>query len=235
MNIFGLIGDPLEHSFSRQYFINKFEDEGILNTVYRLYPLQDISGIRSFIDKLHELKGLNVTAPYKIKILTFLDSIETEARNIGAVNTILIKRGKNNIHLLEVINPSGTSALILGTGGAAKAVAYALNELKVAYCFISREKTGEGIRNYESLSMDFVKQYSIIINASPQGTYPFINSYPEIPYQFLNEQHFLFDLVYNLSESLFLSKGRKMGCRGINGMKMLIYQAEKSWEIWNQI
>jgi shikimate dehydrogenase len=246
MQLFGLIGYPLSHSFSKGYFSEKFQKENIDGCRYDNYPIEDISLLPGVIESNPQLIGLNVTIPYKEKVLTFLDNISDEAKEIGAVNTIRIHRQHKRItlsgyntdvygfseSLKPLLKPHHTSALILGTGGASKAVKFALNKLGIDFVQVSRNRSEECL-GYEDVTEDIIETHKIIVNTTPLGTFPKIEEYPSLPYQFLNPQHLLYDLVYNPGITAFLNHGLNHGCRIKNGLEMLHLQAEKSWEIWN--
>jgi len=239
MRKFGLIGRSLKHSFSKIYFEEKFKREG-LDCSYELFELQDVSGIRGFISR-NNLVGLNVTIPYKQDVMPFLDGIDEEAKEIGAVNTIRINKilegfntdsrafGKS---LEEFFDVRGKEALILGTGGASRAVAFALKKLGVDYLFVSR-KPEVGEIGYADLNREVMASHLIIVNATPLGMFPDTHSYPEIPYELLTREHLLYDLTYNPEETEFLRRGKERGAKTINGLRMLHLQAEYSWQIWN--
>jgi len=242
MKKYGLIGFPLGHSFSVPYFKEKFSKENLLDSIYEAYPLDQIQKLNKVFDDNPELIGLNVTIPYKEAVIPFLDELEEKAMKIGAVNTIKIKNGKRigyntdilgfQNSLLPLIEDSFVQGLILGTGGAAKAVAFVLEELGIPFRYVSSKPSTENI-NYQDLNENWIKSHTLIIHCSPLGMYPHIDSFPDIPYQYLGEGHILFDLIYNPEETLFLKKGREMGARTKNGLEMLYRQAEASWEIWN--
>lgn len=248
MRLFGLIGNPLSHSFSAKYFAKKFESENIADADYRLFPLNDISEITALIGFLTDLQGFNITIPYKLAILPYLNHITDAAKSVGAVNCVKIERNASGMiltgyntdiygfreSLLPVLKPFHRKALVLGTGGAAKAVCYTLHELGIEYSLVSRSENGQTILNYSQLSQKIISDNPLIINTSPVGTYPEIEKCPDIPYQFLSSRHLLFDLVYNPSETKFLKLGSEAGAAILNGSKMLELQAEKSWEIWNE-
>ncbi len=238
----GLIGFPLSHSFSPSYFKEKFEKGKILNWEYKAYPLETIDDLNPLLKNDPQLIGLNVTIPYKEKVIPFLDDIDEAAAAIGAVNTILKIKGKlkgfnTDIYgfkksLVDFLgNKKVNKALILGTGGAAKAVEYVLQELEIESKFVSRNQK-DSMFTYEDIDPQLIKKYPLIINTTPLGTYPNVNDAPELPYAALTTQHFLYDLVYNPSKTLFLSKGELQGTKTINGLQMLHLQAEKAWEIW---
>lgn len=242
--IFGLIGYPLEHSFSPAYFDRKFLRENLHECQYKLFPLQDISDF-TLLCAGNKFSGLNVTIPYKESVIPYLDDLEAEARQIGAVNTILFREGKKigyntdawgfRQSILPVLNElevGKPKALVLGTGGSAKAVCHVLKSLHIAFTLVSRE-TGKGI-TYEMVDDTVLETHQIIINTSPLGMAPEIRGYPPIPYEKLKKTHFLFDLIYNPKKTVFLTKGLNRHCAVKNGHDMLVYQAEKSWEIWNK-
>ena len=247
MRLFGLIGYPLSHSFSAKYFAKKFETEDISDTDYQLFPLEDIYMLPSLIHRLPDLQGFNVTIPYKSAILPFLDFIDSEALAIGAVNCVKILQSDSGIKLtgyntdvygfrqslIPLLKPHHRDALVLGAGGASKAVCYALRELGIFFTIVSRSKQDEKQLLYSELNQNIINDNLLIINTSPVGTYPETQLYPDIPYQFLGNKHLLFDLIYNPAETRFLQKGRESGASIINGSQMLELQAEKSWEIWN--
>jgi shikimate dehydrogenase len=248
MRKFGLIGYPLGHSFSKKYFAEKFEKEEIIDCVYENYPLENVESLLRLITDNIELVGLNVTIPYKEKVVQFLDEIDKDAEEIGAVNTIKISRSSEGSISLKGFNtdvygfsrPLGAvlqthhkKALILGTGGAAKAVAWVLSNYNIDFQFVSRRaKTSEYI-SYSDLSKRDILEHTIIINTSPVGMYPEIDAKPNIDYSGLTENHILYDLVYNPEETLFLKEGVRKKAITINGLPMLYLQAEKAWEIWN--
>lgn len=236
---YGLIGYPLSHSFSPAYFNNKFAIEKI-DARYDAYAIPTIDELAMLLKEHPLLKGLNVTIPYKEQVLPLLHDIDTAARDIGAVNCIGIRDGKlvgyntDYIGFAKSLRPllqaQHTHALVLGTGGAAKAVIYALKQLGIEYKIVSR--TG-GDMQYADVDEQVLKQYKLIINTTPVGMYPEIDKAPDIPYQYLGEEHLLYDLVYNPEETLFLQKGRQQGATIKNGYEMLILQAEAAWHIWN--
>jgi shikimate dehydrogenase len=243
MKAYGLIGYPLTHSFSEKYFNEKFAAEHITDCTYKLYELPDINELPALIKSIPNLHGLNVTVPHKEKVMPFLDAIETEAQKIGAVNVIKIENGKTTgynsdyqgfIQSLENFYPvgSGSQALVLGTGGAAKAVLAALDALSISYKVVSRQPQ-PGQLHYNELTPAIMATHTLLINATPLGTYPKVDTCPPIPYEALTENHYLYDLVYNPAETLFLKKGREAGARIKNGHEMLVRQAEVAWEIWN--
>ena len=240
---YGLIGYPLSHSFSKGYFTEKFKKEGIKNAAYETYPLEKISDFTTLLQNNPELVGLNVTIPYKEAIIPYLDELSEEAKKIGAVNTIKIINGKKigynsdvvgfEKSLIQHLKPTHNKALVLGTGGAAKAVWFVLEKLNIPYLKVSRTAS-ENIIAYDTISIDLVKKYPLIINTTPLGMSPKLETKPDIPYQALTKNHFLYDLVYNPQTTLFLEMGQKMGATIQNGLPMLHGQAERSWELWRE-
>ena len=240
---YGLIGYPLSHSFSKGYFTEKFKKEGIKNAAYETYPLEKISDFTTLLQNNPELVGLNVTIPYKEAIIPYLDELSEEAKKIGAVNTIKIINGKKigynsdvvgfEKSLIQHLKPTHNKALVLGTGGAAKAVWFVLKKLNIPYLKVSRTAS-ENIIAYDTISIDLVKEYPLIINTTPLGMSPKLETKPDIPYQALTKNHFLYDLVYNPQTTLFLEMGQKMGATIQNGLPMLHGQAERSWELWRE-
>lgn len=247
MKLIGLIGYPLTHSFSVGYFSDKFKKEHIKNYEYRNFPIKHISGLSQLLKKNPEICGLNVTIPYKEKIISYLDKLDPVAERIGAVNTVkFVQDGSRKVMVgyntdcygfLKSLTPNLDSryrrALILGTGGSSKAVAFVLQELNMEFLFVSR-KPESGEIGYRDLCLSVIRKYLLIINTTPLGTFPDVNIFPDIPYDLLTSDHILFDLVYNPPETEFLRFGRQKGARCINGQKMLELQAEKSWEIWTR-
>lgn len=241
MKLFGLIGKNIDYSFSRTYFSKKFEQEK-LNCVYKNFDLQSIDKFLSIFET-NTISGLNVTIPYKEVIIPFLDELDEEAKAIGAVNTVKIENDKligyNTDHhgfsksIQPHLNKTHKRALILGTGGASKAIAYALECLGIEFRFVSRKNHNKEIYKYEDLHTQDIKEHTIIINSTPLGTYPNTEDCPNIPYGELSENHLVYDLIYNPMETKFLKYGKKAGAKTINGLEMLHLQAEKSWEIWH--
>ena len=243
--VFGLLGKNISYSFSRGYFAEKFELLGLNKHEYKNFDIQDIAGFSSIIKDETCLKGINVTIPYKEEVMQYLDIIDDTAKAIGAVNTIkFTKRGNLKGYNTDVvgfensISPYFKShhkfALILGTGGASKAIAYALKKNKIQYKFVSRKPSGKEEISYNDLTNEVLNKYHIIVNCTPIGTSPDIHVSPNIPYQFLSEKHLLFDLIYNPEISTFLAKGKQQGASIKNGFEMLEMQAEESWRIWNE-
>jgi shikimate dehydrogenase len=247
MERLGLIGYPLSHSFSETYFREKFRREGIGGVEYRNYPIRSMKELIPLIRDTEGLVGLNVTIPYKEKVLPLLDELDKEAAEISAVNTIRIARGHGRIRLkgfnsdaygfreslIPLLGSGHRYALVLGTGGASKAVTYVLEQLGLDYQYVSRDPA-EGQLHYLDLCYAVIKKHTLIINTTPLGTYPETSAFPNIPYDLLTTGHILFDLVYNPPETEFLKMGKQKGATVKNGHEMLILQAERSWEIWNQ-
>jgi shikimate dehydrogenase len=240
---FGLVGKNIDYSFSKKYFTEKFEKENLINHSYQNFDIQSVFEITQIV-KNTNLCGLNVTIPYKEEIIPFLDKISKKAKKIGAVNTIKItKKGKLKGYntdffgfqksLGSLLNEHHKKALILGTGGSSKAIAFAFKKLGIQYSFVS-QKLRRDYLPYEKLNEAIFQEYQIIINCTPLGTFPDINSCPNIPYNLLNANHIVFDLVYNPEETTFLQKAKQNGATTKNGMEMLVFQAEKAWEIWNK-
>ena len=238
---FGLIGKNIDYSFSKKYFSEKFKKEN-LDYTYSNFDIVNISEIESILQN-NSISGYNVTIPYKEEIIKFLDEIDEVAKDIGAVNTIKKIDNKNigfntdsigfEKSLLPLIeNKIPKNALILGSGGASKAIKYVLKKLKINYSTVSR-KEGKSEFVYENLNEVILNKFKMIINCSPVGTFPNINNCPNIPYEFLTKDHILYDLVYNPIESLFLKRGRNLGCKTKNGLEMLEIQANESWSVWN--
>lgn len=245
MKKFGLIGFPLSHSFSQKFFTEKFAKENIYHCVYENFPLQSIEKIFSLLKSETHLRGLNVTIPYKEKIIPFLDYKNEVVEKTGACNCINIIEGKLYGYntdvigfaksLLEKLEPHHTNALILGTGGAAKAVEFVMNELNIDYKFVSRKSSLlHNQISYKEVDQSTIQSHTLIINTSPLGMFPKVDEYPDLLYQFLTPNHYLFDLVYNPAKTLFLQKGEAHGAAIMNGHDMLIIQAEESWKIWNE-
>jgi shikimate dehydrogenase len=241
---FGIIGKDISYSFSRNYFQEKFKKLGL--TTYQYYNF-DIPEIEEFPFLLYhredEFRGLNVTIPYKEAIIRYLDEVDSEAQKIGAVNTIKVTDDNKLVgyntdahgfqkSIVPLLKSHHNKALILGTGGASKAIAYVFKKLNIDYKFVSRNEA-EGMVTYEMLDAEIMGDYTIIVNCTPVGTHPTIENAPTIPYQYLSDKHLLYDLIYNPAETKFLQKGKKHGASIKNGLEMLELQAEKAWEIWN--
>jgi shikimate dehydrogenase len=240
-NQYGLIGKNIAYSFSRNYFTEKFRKLELDNT-YENFDIEDLSKFPDSIQNNPNLKGLNVTIPYKEAVIPYLDGLSETAQKIGAVNTIQIKNRKLTGHntdyygfqksLEPLLKPNHKKALILGTGGASKAVAFALDTLGISYRFVSRTQQVNAV-GYESLTKDVFNNHQIIINTTPIGTFPNTSDCPNIPYDMLTPSHIAFDLIYNPAETEFLKKAKSFGATTKNGLEMLELQAEKAWEIWN--
>lgn len=243
--LYGLLGYPLGHSFSRNYFNNKFEAEDI-DAEYINFEIPDINMLMEVISEYYNLNGLNVTIPYKEQVIPFLDELDEDAANIGAVNVIKIIH-KNNDLILKgynsdvvgfcdsispLVKPHMKKALILGTGGAAKAVCYGLKKLGIESQFVSRKKT-ENTITYPEINKDIIDEHHIIVNTTPLGMYPNVDDCPDIPYELLTEKHLCYDLLYNPDETLFMKNAKGYGATVKNGLEMLLLQAFVSYEIWN--
>lgn len=237
MRHYGIIGYPLHHSFSAKYFSEKFEREGI-EAEYSLYPI-GMEDLRLKIEDLfHRLDGMNVTMPYKQTIIPYLDRLDETAEAVGAVNVVHKRVGYNTdcIGFMESIKPllrnSDRKALVLGTGGASKAVCYGLKQLGINPTLVSRTPK-DGMIGYSDLTEGLMAEHTIIVNCTPLGMVPDTESYPPIPYELISAQHLLFDCIYNPEETVFLRKGRAQGAKTQNGIEMLYGQAKAAWKIWN--
>jgi len=249
---YGLIGYPLSHSFSKKYFTEKFEKEGIKDCGYELFPLASIDQLPQLLKDHPLLGGLNVTIPYKESVIPFLDELDETAKAVGAVNCIEISRSDDHkVKLIgyntdvfgfrQSIKPfletQHERALILGTGGAAKAVHSVLKEIGITCYFATRgksDKEGNNIFTYEELNENMIRAFKLIVNATPVGTFPDTDASPQIPYEYISRGHLLYDLVYNPAETVFLKKGKEKGAAAVNGLSMLHQQAEEAWQIWNR-
>ncbi|MBR2103026.1 MAG: shikimate dehydrogenase [Prevotella sp.] len=245
MDKYGLIGHPLGHSFSISYFNEKFQNENI-DAEYLNFDIPSIDGLFEVLALNPELKGLNVTIPYKEKVLSFLDSISPEARAIGAVNVIRVDHKGSDVRLKgfnsdvigftksiePMLEKCHKKALILGTGGASKAVDFGLRSIGLETVFVSRYER-PGTIQYGSVTAEVVKEYNVIVNCTPVGMFPRTDQCPQLPYEALDEHNILYDLLYNPDETLFMYKGRKQGATVKNGLEMLLLQAFASWEFWN--
>lgn len=247
MKTYGLIGYPLKHSFSYRFFGEKFSKEKI-DAQYLNFEIAHIDRLTDIIKEYTKLQGLNVTIPYKEQVIPFLDELDPTAAAIGAINVIKITRDGEKIYLKGfnsdyigfrnsisplIIPEIHRKALILGTGGASKAVEYGLKDLGLKTQYVSRSPK-EGIITYNELSQEIIEEHTVIVNASPVGTFPNIEEYPDIPYQFISKNHLLYDLVYNPPITKFLDLGKRQGARIKNGEEMLELQAIAAWHIWNE-
>lgn len=243
MRQFGLIGKNISYSFSKSYFADKFKNENIVDAVYNVFDLNTIDEVEN-VFKEEGLVGFNVTIPYKQEIIQYLDELSPEAKEIDAVNTVLIKNGKKIgyntdcygfLHSIQpLLTPKHQKALVLGNGGAAKAVYYILNQLNINYKIVSRNYI-ENNFTYEDINENVLNNYQIIINCSPVGTFPNVVNAPLLPYNYINANHLLYDLIYNPPLTKFLENGQNKGSIIKNGHEMLVLQAEKAWEIWNKV
>lgn len=239
---YGLIGKKLTHSFSPNYFKEKFERENIKHSEYLAFELNEINDFKKLLSKHKNLKGLNVTIPYKEAIIPFLDKLSTEAKAIDAVNTIQFKNNQLIGHNTDVVGFEQslgpllqnyhTSALILGTGGAAKAVKFVLGKLNISFKLVSRSSHLNRL-TYKDLNDEIIRDNTLIINTTPIGMHPFENEIPSIPLEALSEKHLVYDLIYNPKKTLLLQEAEKRKANIKNGLEMLQLQAEASWKIWN--
>jgi shikimate dehydrogenase len=248
MEQYGLIGYPLKHSFSKGYFNDKFAAENV-GAEYINFEISSIKEFKSIIKNNPQLKGLNVTIPYKEQVIPFLDQLSENAKLIGAINVVKIDHSKGKTKLTgfnsdiigfkESIEPllqaQHQRALILGTGGSAKAIYYGLKQLGVIATFVSRKKESKTTLTYEELNADIISGNKIIVNCTPVGMWPNIDECPTIPYELLTSEHLLYDLLYNPDETLFMKKGKEQGATVKNGLEMLLLQAFASWEFWQGI
>ena len=243
MDLYGLIGHPLGHSFSKDFFNQKFQTENI-DAQYLNFDIPTIELLNEVLTR-QQIKGLNVTIPYKEKVIPFLDELSEEAKSIGAVNVIKVYQQENKIRLKgfntdvigfteslqPLLNPTHKKALILGTGGASKAVQFGLQQLNIEPLFVSR-RSSDNTLTYSQLTFKVMKEHTVVINCTPVGMHPHTDECPEIPYEFIGEGHILYDLVYNPEETLFLKKGKAVGATTKNGLEMLLLQAKAAWNIW---
>ena len=243
MDLYGLIGHPLGHSFSKDFFNQKFQSENI-DAQYLNFDIPTIELLNEVLTR-QQIKGLNVTIPYKEKVIPFLDELSEDAKSIGAVNVIKVYQQENKIRLKgfntdvigfteslqPLLNPTHKKALILGTGGASKAVQFGLQQLNIETLFVSR-RSCDNTLTYSQLTSKVMKEHTVVINCTPVGMHPHTDECPEIPYEFIGEGHILYDLVYNPEETLFLKKGKAVGATTKNGLEMLLLQAKAAWNIW---
>ncbi|MBK8564747.1 MAG: shikimate dehydrogenase [Saprospiraceae bacterium] len=245
MRLFGIIGYPLSHSFSPGFFAKKFSKEGLDNCRYDAFPLPSIDLLPQLLTNNPNLEGLNVTIPYKSAVIPYLDSMSDEAQAIGAVNVLKIKDGKLIGHNSDVFGfehslrnflpdpvQEKLHALVLGTGGASKAVQFVLRKMDLPFLLVSRNFSAESI-DYESVTEEVMQSHQLVINTTPLGMSPIVDTCPLLPYQQLTPSHHLYDLVYNPEKTKFLALGESNGSKILNGLPMLYLQAEKAWEIWN--
>lgn len=245
MDTYGLIGYPLGHSFSINYFNQKFHDENI-DAEYVNFELPQIDDLQEVLDATPTLRGFNVTIPYKQKVISYLDSLSPEARAIGAVNVVKVERKGNSttlkgynsdvIGFTQSIEPMlekvHKKALILGTGGASKAINYSLRSLGLETLFVSRSQKDDTIQ-YKDITAETIKEYNVIVNCTPCGMYPNVEEAPQLPYEAMDSHTILYDLIYNPDETLFMKLGKEQGATVKNGLEMLLLQAFASWEFWN--
>lgn len=246
MKTFGLIGFPLGHSFSKKFFTEKFEREGIADSHYELFPMEDIHSITQLLEKEDSLRGLNVTIPHKVNVLPFLNELDDAAERIGAVNCISVERKGTETWLkgfntdafgfAESLKPflkeHHTQALVLGDGGAAKAVKYVLGQLNISFLSVVRTAVAGAIL-YDEISDELMSSHQLIINTTPLGTFPNVGASPAIPYHLITDQHLAYDLVYNPEETEFMRRAKAQGAAVKNGLEMLQLQALRAWSIWN--
>ena len=245
MNVYGLIGYPLGHSFSKQYFTEKFVKERISNCVFEAFPIPTIEEFPALVKANPDLKGLGVTIPYKEQVLKYVDELSEEVQSIGATNSIRIHNNKLIAYNTDIagfsqsfqklLQPHHTKALVLGTGGASKAVQYVLKQLRIECMVVTRNSTDQaGFINYVDINAAIMTESTVLINCTPVGMWPNESTCPDIPYQLITSYHYLYDLVYKPEETLFLKKGKDKGATTQNGYEMLLIQAEESWRIWNR-
>jgi len=243
MRLYGLIGYPLGHSFSKKYFTEKFAREGIADARFDLFPLPDIAGFPALLAAHPDLRGLSVTIPHKASVMPYLDELDETARVVGAVNCIRIDNGRLKGFNTDVAGfeqslegmwqaAGGKTALILGSGGASKAVAYVLKKRGIPFRFVSRNAEGENRISYDDFHQLAPDSYFLIVNTTPLGTWPDVNNCPDVPFGQLTSKHLVYDLVYNPPETLLLQRAGARGCSVKNGLEMLQLQAEAAWKIW---
>lgn len=244
MRLFALIGFPLTHSFSEKYFTEKFEHEGITDASFKAFSIENVNTLKQLLIQYPTLAGFCITIPHKKAILNFLNDSTTAVKVMGACNCVRIVKGKligYNTDVLgfeqsfaPMLQPNHTKALVLGTGGASAAVKYVLNKRNIAYRIVSRTKNDDlNYLVYEDVDAQIMAAYTVIINTTPLGTFPVVDEAPSLPYHLLTSQHYLFDLVYNPTETKFLRLGKHAGAATKNGYDMLVLQAEENWKIWN--
>ena len=248
MRRYGLFGFPLEHSFSKKFFAEKFQRDGRTDCIYDNFESDNIYDLKKIVHENPDLLGLNITIPFKQDIIPMLDNLDDISQKIGAVNTVKIIRndnGKFELHgyntdawgfelaIRPILRPHHRRALILGTGGSAKAVSFVFRKLGIEHFFVTREESRFHY-SYADLNANTMKAFQIIVNTTPLGMFPNVGTFPNIPYEFLTHKNLLFDLIYNPAQTRFLEKGKEAGAFIHNGFRMLRLQAEKSWEIWNE-
>ena len=244
MKTYGLIGRSLGHSFSEKYFSEKFQRENVQDCQYLNFEIENLQKEIPALKKNPELKGLNITIPYKTEIISFLDEMSDECRQINACNCIKIKEGKwfgfntdvtgFEKSFIPHLKPFHKKALILGTGGASKAVAFVFKKLRIEFLEVTRNKeNAPSAIDYNDISKEILDEYTVVINTTPVGMFPNVDDYPNLPYQYITDQHYFFDLTYNPAKTVFLAKAEERGAVIENGEKMLAIQAEESWNIWN--
>lgn len=245
--LYGLIGFPLEHSFSKGYFNSKFKEKGLLDCRYENFPIENLEELKTIIENHPDLVGLNVTIPYKISILDYLDEMDDNAKIIQSVNTIKINR-ENKVQLIGYntdiiglsmalkpqLRPAHNQALILGNGGSSKAVQFVLKSLGIGFLIVTRNPKSENEISYAQLNENHIRFHKLIINTTPLGMWPNEDEFPPINYNSISNEHLLFDLIYNPEMTVFLKKGKEKGAMISNGLSMLHQQAEASWQIWNK-
>lgn len=241
--VYGLVGKNIGYSFSRSYFTSKFKKLGFSNLEYRNFDISSIVEFKGIVEGQKQLMGLNVTIPYKEAVIPFLNKLDAQAYEIGAVNTIKVMSDgqlvgfNTDVYGFErsmqpLLEAHHRKALILGTGGASKAVAFVMKKLKMEFKFVSRAENERTI-NYDELTKDIMEDFHVVINCTPLGTFPMTEQFPPIPYEFITNKHLCYDLIYNPAETIFLKKTGSKGALTKNGLEMLELQAEKAWEIWN--
>jgi shikimate dehydrogenase len=240
--LYGLIGYPLGHSFSKQFFLEKFEREGLHQCSFELFPIASIDEFPALLAANPALKGVAVTIPYKEKVLSLVHTLSNEVQQIGAANCITIQNGLLTAYNTDIIGfkesftplllPHHNQALVLGTGGAAKAAQYVLKQLGIPFTVVSRS-AATGLITYDNITATLMQQHAIIINCSPAGMYPNEAGFPQIPYEYITKAHYLYDMVYRPAETVFLRKGKERGATIKNGYEMLELQALANWQLWN--
>lgn len=245
MKTYGTIGYPLTHSFSKQYFTEKINREGIPDSAYYSFPLKSIDEFPDFLKSNATIKGLAVTIPYKEKVLKYVTHLSEEVKQIGAANCIKVRGNELTAYNTDIIGfeksfvrnlkPQHKKALVLGTGGASKAVQYVFKKLGIEFLVVSRQDNSvDGFIQYKQITSNLINEYNIIVNATPLGMSPEDATCPDLPYHKLTADNYLFDLVYKPAKTLFLQKGEQQGATIINGFEMLIIQAEENWIRWNE-